>query len=472
MTPIMHSRFLSPIAGLVLLASAFAAGAAERALPELSTLVESNSPAVVNISTTQTIKRSGFQGIDPDDIPEGSPLGDLLRRYYGENGAPEFFDGKSLGSGFLISSDGYILTCAHVVENAKDVTVRLNDRREFSARVVGYDRRSDVAVLKIDAANLPKVVIGDPSRLRVGDWVLAIGSPFGFDSTATAGIVSAKGRALPRENYVPFIQTDVAINPGNSGGPLFNMKGEVVGINSQIYSRTGGFMGLSFAVPIDIAMQVANQIKAHGRVRRGWLGVTIDHVSRDLAESFGLKRPQGAVVTDILPDSPASRADLRIGDVILDLDGQRIDTSSDLPPLVGRIPPGTTVRLGVMRERQMIAVPLTIGELPDDGAASRPAARPEPEKAGQLGMLLRDLTPQQRKQLNLNAGVLVEKVAAGPAYEAGVRPGDIIQQFNGKVVKDATHFRHLAATAPKNQPLPLLVKRNGAAQFLALRIRG
>ncbi|HWR86981.1 MAG TPA: trypsin-like peptidase domain-containing protein, partial [Acidiferrobacterales bacterium] len=286
-----------------------------RALPDFTPLVESSAPAVVNISTTQMVKRPAGPGAEMPEAPEGNaPFNDFLRRYFGEDELPpEFFDNKSLGSGFLVSPDGYILTCAHVVENATEILVRLTDRREFTAKVIGADRRSDVALLKIDATGLPQVRIGNPEKVRVGEWVLAIGSPFGFESSATAGIVSAKGRSLPRENYVPFIQTDVAINPGNSGGPLFNLQGEVIGINSQIYSRTGGFMGLSFAVPIDIAMQVAKQLKASGRVRRGWIGVTIQDVTRELAESFGMKRPTGALIADVLPEGPAAKSDLRVG---------------------------------------------------------------------------------------------------------------------------------------------------------------
>jgi len=443
-----------------------------RALPDFTSLVESNATAVVNISTTQLVKRPSGPGAEIPETPEGNgPFNDFLRRYFGEDELPpEFFDNKSLGSGFLVSPDGYILTCAHVVENATEILVRLTDRREFTAKVIGADRRSDVALLKIDATGLPQVRIGEPEKVRVGEWVLAIGSPFGFESSATAGIVSAKGRSLPRENYVPFIQTDVAINPGNSGGPLFNMKGEVIGINSQIYSRTGGFMGLSFAVPIDIAMQVSKQLKASGHVKRGWIGVTIQDVTRELAESFGMKRPSGALIADVLPDGPAAKSDLRVGDVVLEYEGHRINLSADLPPLVGQTAPGTRAKLGIIRSGQAQSVSVTIAELPEETAETRTEPLPGPERTGVLGMQLKDLLPAQRKQLGVSQGVLVEKVAEGPALKAGVRPGDVILQVQGRPMRSAAELRDLAPQLPRNKPVPVLVRRGAAALFLALRI--
>ncbi len=443
-----------------------------RALPDFTPLVESSAPAVVNISSTQVVKRPVWPGAEAPEAPEGDgPFNDFLRRYFGEDELPpEFFDNKSLGSGFLVSPDGYILTCAHVVENATEILVRLTDRREFTAKVVGADRRSDVALLKIDAAGLPQVRIGNPEKVRVGEWVLAIGSPFGFESSATAGIVSAKGRSLPRENYVPFIQTDVAINPGNSGGPLFNLQGEVIGINSQIYSRTGGFMGLSFAVPIDIAMQVAKQLKASGRVKRGWIGVTIQDVTRELAESFGMKRPYGALSADVLPEGPAARSDLRVGDVVVEYENHRVDLSADLPPLVGQTAPGTRARLGIIRNGQTKTLSITIAELPEETVESRPESPPGPERPGVLGMQLKDLTPAQRKQLGVSQGVLVEKVAEGPALKAGVRSGDVIQQILGRPMRSVAELRELVPQLPRNKPVPVLVRRGAAALFLALRI--
>jgi len=443
-----------------------------RALPEFAGLVETHGPAVVNISTTQAVKRPLWQGPETEG-PEGGPgpFNDFLRRYFGEEEPPpEFFDNKSLGSGFVISADGYILTCAHVVENATEILVRLTDRREFLAKTVGADRRSDVALLKIDATGLPVVRIGDPGKVRVGEWVLAIGAPFGFENSATAGIVSAKGRSLPRENYVPFIQTDVAINPGNSGGPLFNMQGEVIGVNSQIYSRTGGFMGLSFAVPIDIAMQVAQQLKTSGKVRRGWIGVTIQDVTRELAESFGMKRPSGALIADILADSPAAKSELQVGDVVTEYEGSRINLSSDLPPLVGRTVPGTRARLTVLRGGQPRTVTVAIAELPEEATASRPPPPSGAVQPGVLGMQLKELTAAQKKQLAVEHGVLVDKVAEGPALKAGIRPGDVILQMQGRAVRSASELRELVQHLPRNKPVPALVRRGAAALFLALRL--
>jgi serine protease Do len=470
MTGMLRFPALWAVASLLLAPLAVPAAAPARALPELATLVESNGPSVVNISTTQAVKRPAWTGPEPE-APEGSPFNDLLRRYFGEEEPPpDFFDNKSLGSGFFVSQDGYILTCAHVVENATEIIVRLTDRREFVAKSIGADRRSDVALLKIEATGLPAVRIGDPAKVRVGDWVLAIGAPFGFENSATAGIVSAKGRSLPRENYVPFIQTDVAINPGNSGGPLFNMRGEVIGVNSQIYSRTGGFMGLSFAVPINIAMQVAQQLKTGGKVRRGWVGVTIQDVSRELAESFGMKRPMGALIADILAESPAARSDLQVGDVVVEYEGVRIDHSSDLPPLVGQTAPGTHTRLTVLRQGQSRAVTLTIGELPEETAASRPQPPPGMPGMGMLGMQLRELTAAQKKQLGVNHGVLVDAVSDGPAHKAGIRPGDVLLQIQGQAIRSVKELRDRVAQLPHHKPVPVLVRRGAAALFLALRL--
>ena len=318
--------------------------AVARTLPDFTELVEQNRAAVVNISTSQRRTASPNRprvprGFEIPDLPEDSPFQEFFRRFFGE-GEIEEFDTQSLGSGFIISPDGYIISNNHVVRNADEVIVRLTDRREFKATVVGTDERSDVALLKIEASELPVVELGTGYELKVGEWVLAIGSPFGFDYSVTAGIVSAKGRSLPRENYVPFIQTDVAINPGNSGGPLFNLQGQVVGVNAQIFSRTGGFMGLSFAIPIDVAMNVANQLRDKGRVSRGWLGVLIQDVTLELAESFGMDKPQGALIARVLDGSPARRAGIEVGDILLSFDGRSIDRSSELPPIVGHTPVG------------------------------------------------------------------------------------------------------------------------------------
>ncbi|MDQ7015466.1 MAG: trypsin-like peptidase domain-containing protein, partial [Gammaproteobacteria bacterium] len=309
----------------------------QASLPDFTRLVAENHKAVVNISTTKRVERRNFLPHGMDKIPdlENSPFGELFRRFFGEGGEmPEYQDSTSLGSGFIISADGYILTNNHVVEGADEIVVRLHDRRELLAKVIGVDGRSDIALLKVSAESLPVVNIGTSSNLQVGSWVLAIGSPFGFEHSVTQGIVSAKGRSLPNENYVPFIQTDVAINPGNSGGPLFNLEGKVVGINSQIYSRTGGFMGLSFAIPIEVAMDVVEQLKSKGKVTRGWLGVIIQEVTRELAESFAMEAAHGALVARVLDNSPAAAAKIQVGDIITRFNGQRVSTSTDLPPLV------------------------------------------------------------------------------------------------------------------------------------------
>lgn len=462
----------SMVMGFVLwLVSAATYAAGPTNLPDFASLVEANGPAVVNISTTQTIKQGAMPPGMPD-LPEGSPFNDFFRRYFGEGGGggvPEQFDSKSLGSGFIISSDGYILTAAHVVENAKEIIVKLTDRREYVAKAVGADRRSDVALLKIDAVNLPKVSIGDPAKLRVGEWVLAIGSPFGFENTATSGIVSAKGRSLPTESYVPFIQTDVAINPGNSGGPLFNLNGEVVGINSQIYSRTGGFMGLSFAVPIDMAVQISKQLKANGKVKRGWIGVTIQDVTRELAASFGMTKPHGALISDILPNGPAAKSDLKVGDVVVEYEGQPIDLSSDLPPRVGLTPPGSRVKLGIVRAAKTQPVWITIGELPEENRiAEQSDTAPRGQNKSVLGLSLNDLTAAQRKQYGVQHGVVITDLGAGPALRAGLRPGDVILEIDGKPVKNVATFEQLVKQAPKSRPVPILVKRGSGSLFLAL----
>ena len=434
-------------------------------LPDFAELVATNAPAVVNISTTQTSKRSLPRGLDIPDLPEDSPFHDFFRRFLEDETQPR--DARSLGSGFVISSDGYILTSAHVIADASEIIVRFNDRRELIAVVVGADKRSDVALLKVDADDLPIVSIGDPRSLNVGEWVLAIGSPFGFESSATAGIVSAKGRSLPNENYVPFIQTDVAINPGNSGGPLFNLNGEVVGINAQIYSRTGGFMGLSFAVPIDIAMRVTTQLKLEGKVTRGWLGVLIQNVTRDLAESFGMSKPAGALVSEILPDSPAADSDLKPGDIIVKYDGTELDKMSDLPPLVGVTPINKAVELEVIRQGETIDIEVTIGELPGDNELLAGMKQPE-EETEALGMTVEDLSDEQRESLQVEHGVLVTKIVPGPAQRAGILEQDVILQIQGTSVTDTTSFVKIIEELP-DKSVPVLIKRDSRSTFLALR---
>jgi serine protease Do len=452
--------------GLWLLSGTVADAAA---LPDFAGLVSGNADAVVNISTTQVVKRRpDMRDFDIPNLPEDSPFRDFFRRFLEE--MPEERDARSLGSGFVISRDGYIMTCAHVIADANEIIVRFKDRRELKADVIGMDRRSDVALLKVEADDLKTVKMGDPGKLKVGEWVLAIGSPFGFESTATAGIVSAKGRSLPNENYVPFIQTDVAINPGNSGGPLFNLDGEVVGINAQIYSRTGGFMGLSFAVPIDIATQVTEQLRTKGKVTRGWLGVLIQNITRELAESFGMSKPAGALVSEIMPDSPAQRSDLKPGDVIVKFDGRRLEKMSDLPPLVGVTPIGKSVDLEVVRDGKTRVIQVEIGELPAEQAALELGDATEPKDKQVLGMVVTDLTEEQKRQLNVTGGVVVSEVTGGAARRAGVQPGDIILQLHGQEITDSMALRELAAQLPEDKSVPMLIKRENRSLFLALRM--
>ncbi len=451
-----------------------------RDLPDFTVLAEENAGSVVNISTKQTArmpKIHPFNGPDLNDIPEDSPLGEFMRRFFGDHGYSmpgEGAEKRSLGSGFIVSPDGYILTNFHVVDGADEVVVRMNDRREFTAEVIGKDENSDIALIKIDADNLPAVKIGNSKDLKVGEWVLAIGSPFGFDHTVTAGIVSAKGRSLPSENYVPFIQTDVAINPGNSGGPLFNLDGAVIGINSQIYSRSGGFMGLSFAIPIEMAMEVADQLKTQGRVSRGWLGVLIQDMNTDLAESFGLDRPRGALVARVLPDSPSEKAGLQVGDVILEFNGTPIQTSSELPPLVGRANVDEPATVNILRNGKQRSVKVNIGELPPEDAVEFASSQPPKVAENRLGMLVSAVTEQVRKAYKLpsRAGVMVESVSGRAAREAGIQQGDVILSLNGNEVEDVAQFNKLVSDLPADRTVALLVHRNTGPIFLALRVPG
>ena len=461
--------------GLLTLALLFSGLAAARELPDFTDLAEQNSPVVVNISTHQASRtRSGqLKQFEMPQLPEGSPLNDLFRHFFGDqlDQMPEH-DTQSLGSGFIISKDGYILTNYHVIDGADEVIVRLTDRKVYEGKVVGSDKQSDVALLKIDADDLPVARLGQSSKLKVGEWVLAIGSPFGFDHTVTAGIVSAKGRSLPSESYVPFIQTDVAINPGNSGGPLFNLDGEVVGINSQIYSRTGGFMGLSFAIPIELAVSVADQIRTKGHVSRGYLGVLIQDVDRNLAESFGLKHPRGALVARVLPKSPAEAAGLQVGDIILEYDGKQLLNSSELPPMVGTSPVDGKAKLLVLRNGKEMEIAVQIGELPTEAENGPVELTPaEPTRSERLGLQLQDLSDTQREQLGIGAakGVLVEAVVPGPARDAGIRDGDVIMMFNGVAVASVQTLEEQIAGLKGGQSVAVLVQRGDNPLFLALR---
>lgn len=441
-------------------------------LPDFTSLVKAHSAAVVNISTTQkSSSKSTSRGRVPQ-LPPGHPLRDFMERFRGEEEAPPGgLEAQSLGSGFIVSSDGFILTNHHVVRDADEIIVRLSDRREFVAEVVGNDERSDLALIRIEATELPTVRLGQSSELEVGEWVLAIGSPFGFEHSATVGIVSAKGRSLPRENYVPFIQTDVAINPGNSGGPLFNLDGEVVGINSQIYSRTGGFMGLSFAIPIELALDVADQLKQSGRVARGWLGVLIQDVTRDLAESFGMSRPSGALIAQIMPGSPADEAGLQVGDIVVGYGDEKVDTSAALPPLVGRSRIGETVQLEIIRDGKSQMVRIKLAELPEEEGQALMTEPQVPETSRLWGVTIDTLTEEQKQALSIETGgVLVVEVDNGPGREAGLVHGDIIRAVDGKSVESPEELRRLADDLPAGKSVPLLIVREGSPRFLALRL--
>jgi serine protease Do len=441
-------------------------------LPDFTGLVEKHGQAVVNISTVQT-QQIGASQFFPEipNLPEDSPFYEFFRRYMQPFSGPRKYESRSLGSGFIISKDGYILTNAHVVESANEITVKLTDKREFSAEVIGADRKTDVALIKIEADDLPVVTQGNPDRLKVGEWVIAIGSPFGFESTVTAGIVSAKGRSLAQESYVPFIQTDVAINPGNSGGPLFNMQGEVVGINSQIYSRTGGFMGLSFAIPIDVAAEIANQLKAHGKISRGKIGVMIQEMTDELAESFNLEKSRGALVVSVEKDGPADKAGIKIRDVILKFDGKDIETSSDLPRIVGNTKPGSRVAVEVWRNGSIKKLTTTVGEMPtDDDDTFQQKQSKSGDTTSLLGLALRELSENQKRQLGVENGLLVEEVYDGIAGRAGIRRGDIILGFNNQDIKSIKQFNKLLDDTKKGRNIALLIRRGDMTTFITLKI--
>jgi serine protease Do len=445
------------------------------ALPDFTKLVEEHSPSVVNISTKQkkVVHPRLPEGLNIPDFSEDSPFGELFRHFLGEGGSlPQERDSVSLGSGFVISEDGYILTNYHVVNEADEIIVRTSAHEEYVAEVIGSDKRSDTALIKIEAEGLPVATIGDSASLKVGEWVLAIGSPFGFDHSVTSGIVSAKGRSLPSENYVPFIQTDVAINPGNSGGPLFNLKGEVVGVNSQIYSRTGGFMGLSFAIPIEVAMNVVEQLKTKGHVTRGWLGVLIQDVTRELAESFGMSKPSGALISQVLRDSPAAHGGLQTGDVIVRYNGREISSSAVLPPLVGSSPVDQPAEVEIIREGKKRQLKIVIGELPPEDQLDLATVTPEHGKPSRLGITVSNLDPEQREQLGIGraVGVRVDKVENGSASEAGIDQGDVILKLNNEWVKDADGFHAMVEDLPPGRSVAVLVQRSTGPVFLALRV--
>ena len=452
--------------------------AQSRELPDFTDLVEKQGAAVVNISTTQTVRGNrlgSFSWQFPFD--ENDPSFDMFRRFMPRQqpSVPQEHENKSLGSGFIISADGNILTNAHVVDGADEVLVKLTDKREFKAKVLGADKRTDIALIKIEASGLPVAKLGDPEKLRVGEWVVAIGSPFGFENSVTAGIVSAKGRALPQESFVPFIQTDAAINPGNSGGPLFNMKGEVIGVNSQIYSRSGGYMGLAFAIPIDVAMEVQSQLKSSGKVSRGRIGVVIRDVSKEFADSFGLDKPIGALVETVEKGMPADKAGVEAGDIILKFDGKPVGQSSDLQRMVGKTRPGGKATLQIWRKGATRDMVVNIGEVVDDKPtlrAGRQGLSVDREAGNRLGLVLSELTAEQKKELKLNNGLLVEDIRDS-TVQADLRPGDVILTLISKGVqseiKSVEQFNKLLAQVDKSTTITLQVRRGENQTFISIK---
>ena len=449
-------------------------------LPDFADLVERASPAVVNIRTTERLRSSGGASTEEEEMAE------FFRRFFGvplpgtppgrrapqqpQQPGPE--QSRGVGSGFIISADGYVMTNAHVVEDAETIYVTLSDKREFKARLIGADKRTDVALVKIDATNLPRLALGDSNSVRAGEWVLAIGSPFGLDNSVTAGIVSAKGRDTG--DYLPFIQTDVAVNPGNSGGPLINLRGEVIGINSQIYSRSGGYMGISFAIPIDEAMRVADQLKASGRVTRGRIAVAIGDVTKEQAESLGLNRARGALVGNVEAGGPAEKAGIEAGDIILRFNGRDIERASDLPRLVGETKPGSRVPIQVWRKGATRDMSITVAELPSEMRASRDGAgtdKTPAQKVDPMGLVVKDLSAARQAELKLKSGIEVER-AEGPAARAGIRPGDVILRVGDTDIRDSRQFETVVRSLDKGKTHAVFVRRGEATQVLTLRLNG
>jgi len=462
MDPIATSMASAPASALSAApAATTASSAAPVRLPDFSVLVDEYGPAVVNISTTRNARNAAAEL----PVQPGDPFYEFFRRFQSPQPDAQARPARGVGSGFIVSPDGYILTNAHVVADAAEVSVKLTDKREFRARVVGVDRRTDVALIKVEAAGLPAVRIGDPSRLKAGEWVAAIGSPFGLENTVTAGIVSAKSRSLPDGTYVPFIQTDVAINPGNSGGPLFNLDGEVVGINSQIYSRSGGYMGLSFSIPIDVAMNIKDQLQKYGKASHGRIGVAVQPVTRDLAESFGMTKPQGALVANVEDSGPAAKAGIQSGDVIIGVNGKVVEDSADLPRMVGEMRPGTSTTFKLWRKNATRDVTVVIGEQQPDRIASAPqAAMPA---GGKLGVAVRPLTREEQRALQNDGGVLVEG-SSGAAAAAGIRRGDVILAVNGEPVKSVEQLKNVVDGT--NGRVAVLVQRESARIFVPVNI--
>ncbi len=454
---------------LFFLGALFASSVWSAELPDFTALVEKQGAAVVNVSTTQIIDTpQGLQGFP--NFPENDPFNEFLRRFAPQ--IPQQRESRSLGSGFIISADGYILTNAHVVDRADKIVVRLTDKREYKATVVGADKRTDVALLKIEAGGLPQVVLGNPEQLKVGEWVLAIGSPFGFDSSVTAGIVSAKGRSLPQENFVPFIQTDVAINPGNSGGPLFNLRGEVVGINSQIYSRSGGYMGLSFAIPIDVAMDVVSQLRTTGKVTRGRIGVSIQEMTRELADSFGLAKAEGALISGVERGGPADRAGVRASDVILKFDNKPVTSSSDLPRIVAATKPGSEVGVLLWRKGSTLKISIVVGEIqdaPGKRVADNQSDDPQSQSISRLGLKVAELTDEQKAELHVGGGLLVLE-AKGAAARADLQRGDVILAIGNIEILGVKQFNEILKQVAPGRNIALLVRRNDGTMYIPLKM--
>lgn len=457
--------------------SSAVAASVSAALPDFADIVDKTAPAVVNIRTTQKIA-AGTDASDPSD----AEMQEFFRRFFGvplptpqqpqqpknNKKAPQQQEvPRGVGSGFIISNDGYVMTNAHVVDGASDVYITLKDKREFKAKIIGSDKRTDVALLKIDSRNLPVLPMGDSNKIRAGQWVLAIGSPFGLENTVTAGIVSAKARDTG--DYLPLIQTDVAVNPGNSGGPLINLDGEVVGINSQIYSRSGGFMGISFAVPIDEALRVVEQLKATGQVVRGRIGVQIGDVTKDVSDSLGMPNASGAMVVRVEPDGPAAKAGIEPGDIITKFNGTVIDRASDLPRMVGDTKPGSRSTITVWRKGKEISLPMTIVAMESDKeVAEKAKQRQQPPKANALGLAVSDLTADQKRQAQIDSGVVVDDVS-GPAAALGIQPGDIIQRINDTDIQSAAQFNAIVAKLDKNRRAAILVRRGDVSQFIPIK---
>ena len=455
----------------------FAMEASTQNLPDFSELVKKTTGAVVNISIVRHVPDENGHPPEGQDMPfpEGTPWSDFLKEFFEKyDNAPLPFDTQSIGSGFIISEDGYVITNAHVVTDADEIIIKLKDRRELSAIVVGADKHSDIALLKVEAKDLPVVEMGVSETLKAGQWVVAVGSPFGFEHSVTAGIVSAVGRTLPSVSYVSFIQTDVAVNPGNSGGPLFNMQGQVVGINSHIYSRTGNFMGVSFAIPSELAIHIADQLKADGFVTRGWLGVYIQEITRELSESLGLDKPQGVLVSGMTENSPAEAGGVEVGDVIIEYDGKLIETIGFLPPMVGRTEPGKKVPISILRNGKLIHLNVTIKELPDDQHehyAEHNGKKDQHPDIATLGLTVREMTSEEEAEFELkDKALVIEEITAGAAKQAGLSAGDLILMINNQRFDNVKEFIKIVESLPREQFIIVLIMRDSLTRFLALKI--